>query len=160
MRRMRGSLRGCLGLWALWLMLQGHPSLGSALLGLLAAGVIAAWLAPDAGATPHVRLWPLIRLGGRVAIDVVRSNLTVMRLVLTRTRRLRPAWVDIRLDLPDDARVAALGVIVSLTPGTVSVDYDAATSSLRVHALDTSDPEALARQIKSRYESLLLEVFA
>jgi len=110
--------------------------------------------------TRRLRLLPLLRLVARVAWDILVSNATVAWLVLARPGKLRPAWVSVPLALPDDVRVVVLAGIVSLTPGTLSVDYDARTARLRVHALDTDDPEAVARAIKTRYESLLLEVFA
>lgn len=147
-------------LWAGWLLLQGSVSVGNMLLGLPLAYLVAYWLAPRKSRTRRLRLLPLLRLVARVAWDILVSNATVAWLVLARPGKLRPAWVSVPLALPDDVRVVVLAGIVSLTPGTLSVDYDARTARLRVHALDTDDPEAVARAIKTRYESLLLEVYA
>ncbi|GAA5180357.1 Na+/H+ antiporter subunit E [Niveibacterium umoris] len=157
---MRVSLPWWAGLWCFWMLLQGSPSLGSALLGVLVAWLIARWLAPEASGGARLRVLPLLRLLGRVAWDIVASNLAMISMVLLRSNRLRPRWVEVSLDLPDDPRRVVLAAIVSLTPGTLSVDLDAESRCLLVHALDCGDEDALASTIKSRYESLLLEVFA
>ena len=53
-----------------------------------------------------------------------------------------------------------LGSIVSLTPGTVSIEIDMDAKRLFVHALDVADREQLIATIKSRYEAPLKEIFA
>ena len=64
------------------------------------------------------------------------------------------------LDIDDPFVATLLGSIVSLTPGTVSVDIDRSRGVLQVHALHVEDPAAASAQIKSRYEAPLREVFA
>jgi multicomponent K+:H+ antiporter subunit E len=49
--------------------------------------------------------------------------------------------------------------MVTLTPGTVSVDIDRARRVLLVHALVTEDPAAIAAEIKTRYEARLREIY-
>nr|WP_256378368.1 Na+/H+ antiporter subunit E [Niveibacterium sp. COAC-50] len=156
----RVSIAWVIGLWAGWLLLQGDASVGNMLLGLPLAYLIAYWLAPKRALQSHIRIVPVIRLIGRVAWDIPASNLAVAWLVLTRPDHLKPAWISVPLALPDDVRVQALAAIVSLTPGTLSVDYDVKTARLQVHVLDTDDAEAVAQTIKTRYESLLLEIYA
>jgi multicomponent K+:H+ antiporter subunit E len=55
---------------------------------------------------------------------------------------------------------AVLAAVVSLTPGSVSADYDADAHALLVHGLDVGDPAAEAARIKARYERALREVFS
>ncbi|MCX9157977.1 Na+/H+ antiporter subunit E [Niveibacterium sp. 24ML] len=148
-----------LTLWVAWLLLHGQASVGSALLGVIVAWGVVAWLVPGLP-SKRIRPWVLIRLGARVLIDIVASNLSVAWLVMTRPSRTRPAWVSVPLELPDDIRVVMLAAIVTLTPGTLSVEYDAEHASLLVHVLDTAEPAAVAAEIKTRYESLLLELYA
>ena len=160
MKAGRVSIVWFVGLWAGWLLLQGSRSTGNMLLGMPLAYLVAYWLGPKRVQGPRLRLLPLLRLIARVAWDIPASNLSVAWLVLVRPGRLRPGWVSVPLALPNDVRVVALAGIVSLTPGTLSVDYDAKGSRLCVHALDTDNPDAVAQAIKARYESLLLELYA
>lgn len=63
------------------------------------------------------------------------------------------------LDIEDNFVATILGGIVSMTPGTVSVDIDQERRLLLVHALDAEDLETAIRTIKARYEAPLKEVF-
>jgi multicomponent K+:H+ antiporter subunit E len=52
-----------------------------------------------------------------------------------------------------------LGSIITLTPGTVSIDIDRERRILHVHALDVEDTAGLVSEIKTRYEAPLKEIF-
>ena len=98
-----------------------------------------------------------LRLLAVFAYDIVVANFLVARLVLGPNARLRQAFVRVSLDLRDEFGVALLASMVTLTPGTVSVDLDDEAWVLVVHALDTDDPEGLSALIKRRYERPLME---
>jgi multicomponent K+:H+ antiporter subunit E len=158
------SALGRVGFWTVlltvsWCLLLERPGIGSLLLGVLLAFGIACWLVRDDDGR-RLRPGVLVRLAVRVAWDIVASNLVVARQVLFHANRLQPAWIELPLRLSDDARVVALAAIISLTPGTISVDLVEADGRrrLRVHALDAPDPEAVAAEIRDRYETLLLEL--
>ena len=68
--------------------------------------------------------------------------------------------MDIPLDLRDPYGLAALACIITSTPGTLWVDFDAASGTLTIHVLDLVDESEWIRTIKGRYERLLLEIFA
>ena len=63
------------------------------------------------------------------------------------------------LDLRDPYGLAALACIVTSTPGTLWVSFDAATGMLMIHVLDLVDESEWVRTIKDRYEQLLMEIF-
>ena len=92
--------------------------------------------------------------------DMLVANLVVAGLVLGPRRRLAPALFAVQLDMDDPAAVALLAAIVTLTPGTVSVDLSPERRTLRVHALRAPDPAAEAARIKRRYEARIKEMFA
>ena len=144
----------------LWLILAEAPGVGQILIGLaLAFGLPLAtrgfW--PD---PPRVRsLGAGLRLLGVVLADIVTANLEVARRVVGPIRRLRPGFVEVPLDLADSFVATVLGSIVSLTPGTVSVEIERERGVLLVHALHVEDAQAAAARIKARYEAPLKEVF-
>ena len=145
----------------LWLILAPAPTRGQVLIGL---GM--------AVALPLVtrRFWPAdvrlrrpgaaLRLLGIVLGDIVTANLLVARQVLGPPGALRPGFFEVPLEDDEPFVATLLGSIVSLTPGTVSVDIDRPRRVLLVHALHLEDPAAAAAQIKARYEVPLREVFA
>ena len=144
-----------------WLLLQQSlavPQLiTAALLGLLLPRLVHGFTgtrrAPRA-------LGTALRLALVVLRDIVVSNITVARLVLSPRARPVPAWVPIELELRDPRAVTLLATIITTTPGTVSCVVDEAHHRLLVHALDGSaGADAIAADIKARYEAPLKEIF-
>ncbi|MBL0165677.1 MAG: Na+/H+ antiporter subunit E [Propionivibrio sp.] len=145
----------------LWIAITNAGSLGLLLLGLLLALIIprqtlSFWPQAPRLANPLRAL----RFLGVFALDIVVANWGVARRIIGPPERLSPALVEIPLDLRDPFLATLLGSIVSLTPGTVSIDVDQKHWVLLVHALDAPDPQALIDEVKNRYEAALKEIFA
>lgn len=148
-------------IFLLWAVLANAASLGTLLLGAVLATALPFitrpfW--PDAPrlASPGTALL----LAARVTADIVVANGAVARRVAGPLDRLNPAFVEVPLDLRDPFVATILASIVSLTPGTVSIDVDQQRWVLSLHALDAPDPDTLIREIKQRYEAPLKEIFA
>lgn len=148
-------------LWAVWLLLVNEISTGQVLL-----GVVLAWLIPQVTrffwpSVPRLRrVGSLMKFLLVVHWDILVANVAVARLILGPPSRLRPAFVELPLDLDDDFAITVLASTISLTPGTVSADVSADRRTLLIHALDVDDEEAMIRHIKTRYEQPLKEMFA
>ena len=93
--------------------------------------------------------------------DIVRSNLSVARIVLglVRDRKVRSGFLRIPLDLRDPHGLAALAAIITSTPGTVWVGVSTDGSALTLHVLDLRDEDEWIRTIKQRYEAPLRRIF-
>jgi multicomponent K+:H+ antiporter subunit E len=144
----------------MWLLLNrfspGHLVLGIAV--ALLAGRAMAALEP---ARPRVRRWDLVvRLLLRVTADIVRSNINVAGLILRGSQaRRHEGFVDIDLDLRDPTALAVLAIIVTATPGTAWIDYDAAGRRLLLHVFDLVDPDEWRDTVNNRYGGMLREIF-
>lgn len=111
-------------------------------------------------AWPSVRLRQYARrveLGSRFIPwfigQVFLSSLHVARLVLARQVAVEPAIVAVRLRSHDANMVTLIGGLLTLTPGTLALDYRAADGTLFVHALDARqqvEVESLVRDLESR----------
>lgn len=148
-------------LFALWLLLNQSISLGHLVLGSVLA-VLASWamaaLRPE---KPRIRRpGAALRLAGLVMIDILRSNLAVGRIIVrSREPGVNAGFMTIPLDLRSRHGLAVLSIIITSTPGTIWVNYDAAKGTLLLHVLDLVDETAWIRTIKGRYERLLMEIF-
>lgn len=91
--------------------------------------------------------------------EVAVANLEVAAAVLAPKGRLRPAIVAVPLDVDRDAEIALLSNLITLTPGTLSLDISPDRRTLYVHAMATSSPDDLRREIKDGFERRILEVF-
>ncbi|MFU0505133.1 Na+/H+ antiporter subunit E [Pseudaminobacter sp. NGMCC 1.201702] len=144
----------------MWLLLNRF-SIGHLILGSVVA-IVASWamvaLQPS---KPRLRRWVLIpKLVYLVLADILRSNIAVAGIILLgRHRRLTSGFVTIPLELRDRTGLAILACIVTSTPGTAWVEYNAATGRLLIHVLDLIDEQEWIDVIKQRYEYMLMEIF-
>ena len=150
-----------LTLWLVWMMLTRF-SLGMALLGG-AVALVAGW-AMTRLQMPDVRMrrpGKALQLLGWVLVDIVRSNIAVVRLLLAGPKACsaRASFLELQLKLRDRHGLAALAVIITSTPGTSWVEYDPESGRLLIHVLDLADGEELRALIHDRYEVLLQEIF-
>lgn len=146
----------------MWLLLNAPPTPGSILLAL-ALGILVPTVMRALSPRPVRMRAPgaLLRLLGIVAVDMIRSNIDVARVILgLRPGGRRTGFVVIPLDLREPFGLALLSILLTVTPGTLWVQYDSDTGRLLMHVLDMTDGDALVRRIKERYERPLLEIFA
>ena len=147
----------------LWLTLHAQPGPGSWLLAvLLGIGLPLVTRRFWPTAPRLVRPLLALRLVGIVLADIVKANFTVAAQVLGPPGRLRPARFAVPLAIADPFVATLLGGIISLTPGTVTIDIEVIEGKaqrLFVHGLDVPDAEAAVAAIKTRYEAPLKEMF-
>jgi len=120
---------------------------------LLAAGV-AAWAMPR----PRPRRWPspvaLAGFAGWFLWQSVRGGLDVARRALSPSMPLAPGFVELRTTLPEGAGRVLLADVVSLLPGTVTVDV--VDDVLLLHGLEVGPAfEAEFRALEARVARLL-----
>lgn len=94
-------------------------------------------------------LWELVLSSARVAYDV-----------LTPTLRAKPGIFRLPLRANTDGEITLLANLISLTPGTLSLDVSADRRVLYVHAMYLQDgPDALRRELSDSMERRVLRVF-
>lgn len=102
----------------------------------------------------------LLSLIARVVVDVVRSNLALLRIILGgESRVVTSGFVYIPLELTSPYGLAALACIITATPGTIWVSYQSRERLLLIHVLDLLDETVWIRTITDRYAAPLKEVF-
>ena len=144
-----------------WVMLQNDVSAGMVVFGIILGIVIpratAVWW-PDRPS--GFRAGKMLSYSLLVIWDVIVANVQVAWIILTKSnQQLRPAWVEVPLDLKTPEAITLLAGTITLTPGTVSADLSNNGRCLLVHALDAPDPQAVCDEIKQRYERRLKEIF-
>ena len=92
------------------------------------------------------------------ALEVIKSNIRVAYDVLTPRHRMTPGIVAIPLDAKTDTEITLLANLITLTPGTLSLDVSTDRRVLYIHAMYIEDSDQFRREIKERLERKLLEV--
>jgi multicomponent K+:H+ antiporter subunit E len=148
-------------LLAVWLVLNESVAPAHLLLGGvlgLGGGQLLALLQRPTGRT-RVRASALAALVWLVFLDIVRSNLAVLRIVLSPRGSRVAGFLAMPLEVRHPGALAVLACIITATPGTSWARYDAASNVVIIHVLDLVDEQAWIRQFKERYEHRLKEIF-
>lgn len=92
------------------------------------------------------------------ARELVLANLRVTYDVVTPGFHMRPAIVAVPLDVKTDAEITMLANLITVTPGSFTIEVSADRSLLYIHAMYVDDPEAFRREIKDGFERRVLEL--
>jgi len=143
-----------------WLLLVNDVSAAQVVLAvLLGLAVPLLTLRFRATRLPVRRAGAALELAALFLYDIVVANLAVARAVLGPMSRVQPRFVRVPLDIQDPAATTLLAGMITLTPGTVSVDIDLPARVLTVHMLLVDDEQAAVREMKTRYEARIREIF-
>lgn len=91
--------------------------------------------------------------------ELLLSAVKVARIVLQREMPLNPAFVTYPLTVQGDGQITLLANLITLTPGTLSVDVSEDRRILYIHAIDAPDLDALRADIASGFERKIIEAF-
>lgn len=93
------------------------------------------------------------------AWEVILSNLKVAWDVVTPTHHMKPAIVSIPLDDLTERQIFVLANLITMTPGTLSLDVSADRQQLYIHAMYAEDPVAYTQSLRDDYVKRVLRVF-
>ncbi len=134
-------------LTVVWVGLWGSPTPANVLGGLaVGAGVVALLPLTEVPSQGLVRPLALLRFLAFFAVDLVRASLSVVALVLRPRLRMRQAVVAVPVRGASDRLLTLLANVISLTPGTLTLEVDRPRATLYVHVLDVGGgPDAVER---------------
>lgn len=90
--------------------------------------------------------------------ELVLANLRVAWDVITPTFHMRPGIIAVPLDAQTDAEITLLGNMITLTPGSMTMDVSSDRKVLYVHAMYVDEPETVTENVKGGYERRLLDI--
>jgi multicomponent Na+:H+ antiporter subunit E len=102
------------------------------------------------------RIASLVRL---FLYELVMSAVKVARMVLSRDMNLKPGIFAYETSLTRDAEITLLANLITLTPGTLTIDTSEDGRTLYIHAVDCSDVEATKADIRNGFERKIREAF-
>lgn len=102
-----------------------------------------------------MRLLVALMLLLRFLWQVIVSGAVTAWLIVRPGRRPRPGLVRMRYSNLSDAGVAIMGCLISLTPGTTTIDIDPERGELLLHMLDVEDAAGAVDGIRREFEAPL-----
>lgn len=92
--------------------------------------------------------------------ELVLASLRVTYDVVTPTHYMRPGVIALPLDVTTDMEITLLANMITLTPGSLTLDVSEDKKTLYVHEvyIKNGDIEAKKREIKNGFEKRILKV--
>lgn len=90
--------------------------------------------------------------------ELVLANIRVAYDVLTPRHHMRPGVIAIPLDVTTETEITILGNLITLTPGTLTLDVSPDKKIMYVHAMYIDDVEEARRSIKAGFERRVMEI--
>lgn len=143
-----------------WAAVTGSISLLNVAFGFVLGALCLGLIRDQVGSASHFRRFFLsIWLAVTFLWELVKSSVNVAIIVLSPGRKLQPAIIAYPLDVKSDAEITLLANLITLTPGTLSIDVSEDGKTLYVHAIDAPDTNAIIADIKSSFERRIARVF-
>lgn len=140
-----------------WVALTGGLSLANLLMGFGLGYLILAATQLALVPSPYFqKAWQAFGFALFFLWELILSNLRVAHDVLTPRHRMQPRVIAVPLDARNDTEITMLANLITLTPGTLSLDVSTDRRVIYIHAMYAADAEAARREIKDGLERRLL----
>jgi multicomponent Na+:H+ antiporter subunit E len=138
---------------------QGQFSLAGFWVGF-GLGYAALWITqPLYGRSRYFQRAPkTARLAGYFLMELMLSNLRVLWDVVTPGHISRPGIVGVPLRAKSEMEILLVANLISLTPGTLSIDLSEDRRILYVHVMFLDNPDRFRQSITDGVERRVLEV--
>ncbi|KQZ63140.1 cation:proton antiporter [Rhizobium sp. Root149] len=144
----------------LWIAVSGSATFVNFLFGFLVSALAIGLIREQAEGVSYLRrVRFILSLTILFFKELALSAWKVATLVLRRDMDLKPGIFAFPLTVDRDFEITLLANLITLTPGTLSVDVSEDRRTLYVHAIDCSDPEGTKRDIAEGFERKIMEAF-
>ncbi len=144
----------------LWVAVTGSFNLPNLLLGFALGAVGLLLIREQVGTRGYLgRVRRVLSLIALFHFELVKSALRVAWIAVQPNMPLKPGIIAYPLRVDRDFEITLLANLITLTPGTLSIDVSADRRILYIHAIDVPDADALKRDIAGGFERRNLEAF-
>ncbi len=144
----------------IWVMVTGSFTLVNLLFGYVLGAFVLYLIREEVGTVGYMgRAGRITSLFLLFVYELLMSAWRMVKIVLSPNPELKPGIFAYPLKVTSDFQITLLANMITLTPGTLSVDVSEDRSTLYVHAIDCSDPEAARADIANGFEAKILKAF-
>lgn len=105
-----------------------------------------------------VQTWRWFAFLGFSFWSIIKSNIQVARILLSPKLNIQPGIVALPLDIKSEGGITLLANLITLTPGTVSMDVSSDRKTLYIHTLNISSVDEMRRETKQDFERRVMEL--
>ncbi|MCL6709605.1 Na+/H+ antiporter subunit E [Pseudomonas sp. R2.Fl] len=144
----------------IWAAVTGSASIHNLVFGFVLSALALGVIREQVNATGYVtRCWRFASLMALFFVELAKSAWKVAVMVVSPNMNLAPGIFAYPLRVERDFEITLLANLITLTPGTLSVDVSDDRKLLYVHAIDCSDVDATIRDIAEGFERKIMETF-
>lgn len=142
-----------------WVFLTGSLAFVNFIFGFLVSFLVLWVISRKHESRKYFRIAPqLVSFFFYFLYELLRANMQVAADVITPKFYMSPGIVAYPLDARTDLEITMLANIISLTPGTLSLDVSDDKKILYIHAMYVDDKDAFIESIKNGFEKRLLNL--
>lgn len=104
------------------------------------------------------RVWSIIKLIMLFIIELIKANIDMVKIVLSPKLNNQPGIVAVTTKLESKVEITLLASLISLTPGTVSMDFSEDNKTIYIHAINVPDKQEMIENIHNTFERAISEV--
>lgn len=143
----------------IWVALTGNFTFSNYVFGFIVSFLILRLVTRGKKDAKYFRLLPkIIAFIFFFIKELVKANIEVAYEVMTPGYGMRAGIVKVPLTAKTDLEISFLANLISLTPGTLSLDVSDDKKVLYVHSMYIKDRENFIAGIKNGFERRLLEI--
>lgn len=90
--------------------------------------------------------------------ELLVANLKMAYYTVAPLNRMKPGIIAVPLEPMTDFEISLLGNLITLTPGTLTLDVSDDRSVIYVHAVDASDPDGFVRSVQEGFARRVLDL--
>jgi len=143
----------------IWMFLQNSYTVSSFIIGyiigILLLTVLQSFLKED---LYLIKVWAIVKLILLFAVELIKANIDVIKTVTRPKLDNTPQIIAYPTKLTSNFELTLLASLVSLTPGTITLDFSADNHLIYIHGLDVPRKQDEIHKIKNTFEKAIMEV--
>jgi multicomponent Na+:H+ antiporter subunit E len=145
----------------IWVALTGSFDFANVIFGFFLSYFVLLVITRGSGRARYFRMVPkVISFFFFFAYELVKANLQVAWEMGTPSFHMTPGIVGVPLDVHSDAEITMLANLITLTPGTLSLDVSEDKKILYVYSMYITNREDFISGIKNGFEKRIKELYA
>lgn len=143
----------------IWVALTGNYTFANFLFGFILSYFMLRMIIMGSGSSKYFVILPkVIAFIFFFLWELIKANLQVAYEVMTPHYNMTPGIVRVPLDVKSNLEITVLANMITLTPGTLSLDVSDDKKVLYVHSMYIKDRESFIHGIKNGFEKRILEI--
>ncbi len=145
----------------LWLVLTGEYTVINFFLGLILSYFIILYSGSFFGFSFKIKQFPkIIFLFLFFLKELFKANIRVTFEIISPPLKMKPGIVKMPLELENDFQITLLANLLTLTPGTLTLDISDDKKYIFIHGMYIEDRDDFVSVIKNGFEKRIKEIFS